>query len=75
MTKISLLLIALGIGTAGFSGPAVAFQLPPEVRVQTSYYSDWTHSQLIGQYREYCDDHTASWGQISMWDENEYNFC
>jgi hypothetical protein len=69
------LLIALGIAVSAVASPAYAFQLPPEVYIQTTYYSDWTHAQIIGQYREYCDGHTASWGYISMWDYNEYNMC
>lgn len=75
MKKIGLFLVAAGIAISGVATSAYAFQLPPEVYMQTSYFSDPGHNYLIGQYREYCDGHTASWGGISGYDYNEYNIC
>jgi hypothetical protein len=75
MKKAALFPIALGIAVSAVASPAYAFQLPPEVYIQTSYYSDPGHNYLVGQFREYCDGHTAHWGTISMYDYNEYNIC
>lgn len=66
MRKIGTFLLAAAIAAGGVLGTSPAYAHGPRLWV-LAYYSDMEMTNMIGAYTEYCDEHTDSWGNISIW--------
>ena len=77
MKTVLLRAMTLALVVAAPFGPAQAFGYsnPPGIEHEEFYWDDFAHTNLIGQYRHYCDGHDAGWGSISEWNQFDYYDC